>query len=63
MSWVGHNIFGNMDGKVLDDPENKKTKVVSKDRLLGLILGYDPQTFDVFDADMGLRIVVENLPQ
>ncbi|MEO8495443.1 MAG: inositol-3-phosphate synthase, partial [Planctomycetota bacterium] len=20
MSWVGHNIFGNMDGKVLDDP-------------------------------------------
>lgn len=44
MSWVGHNIFGNMDGKVLDDPLNKKTKVVSKDRLLGQILGYDPQT-------------------
>ena len=44
MSWVGHNIFGNMDGKVLDDPENKKTKVVSKDRLLGQILGYHPQT-------------------
>lgn len=44
MSWVGHNIFGNMDGKVLDDPENKKTKVVSKDRLLHQILGYDPQT-------------------
>lgn len=44
MSWVGHNIFGNMDGKVLNDPENKKTKVVSKDRLLHQILGYDPQT-------------------
>ena len=44
MSWVGHNIFGNMDGKVLDDPENKKTKVTSKDRLLGQILGYNPQT-------------------
>jgi len=44
MSWVGHNIFGNMDGQVLDDPENKKTKVVSKDRLLGQIFGYDPQT-------------------
>ncbi|QDU92841.1 inositol-3-phosphate synthase [Lignipirellula cremea] len=44
MSWVGHNIFGNMDGKVLNDPLNKKTKVVSKDRLLGQILGYDPQT-------------------
>jgi myo-inositol-1-phosphate synthase len=44
MSWVGHNIFGNMDGKVLDDPENKKTKVRSKDRLLHQILGYSPQT-------------------
>jgi myo-inositol-1-phosphate synthase len=44
MSWVGHNIFGNMDGQVLDNPENKKTKVTSKDRLLGQILGYHPQT-------------------
>lgn len=44
MSWVGHNIFGNMDGLVLDDPANKQTKVKSKDRLLGQILGYDPQT-------------------
>lgn len=44
MSWVGHNIFGNMDGKVLDDPANKKTKVTSKDRLLHEILGYSPQT-------------------
>jgi myo-inositol-1-phosphate synthase len=44
MSWVGHNIFGNMDGKVLDDPANKQAKVASKDRLLGEILGYHPQT-------------------
>jgi len=44
MSWVGHNIFGNLDGKVLDDPANKKTKVTSKDRLLGKIFGYQPQT-------------------
>ena len=44
MSWVGHNIFGNMDGKVLDDPANKKSKVTSKDRLLAQILGYPPQT-------------------
>ena len=44
MSWVGHNIFGNMDGRVLDDPVNKKAKVTSKDRLLGHILGYQPQT-------------------
>ncbi len=44
MSWVGHNIFGNMDGKVLDDPINKQSKVTSKDRLLHQILGYSPQT-------------------
>lgn len=44
MSWVGHNIFGNMDGKVLNDPVNKETKVRSKDHLLGEILGYRPQT-------------------
>jgi myo-inositol-1-phosphate synthase len=44
LSWVGHNIFGNLDGKVLDDPANKRTKVRSKDRLLHQILGYSPQT-------------------
>lgn len=44
MSWVGHNIFGNMDGKVLNDPANKRTKVTSKDRLLHQIFGYSPQT-------------------
>ena len=44
MSWVGHNIFGNLDGAVLDDPANKTTKVTSKDQLLGDILGYQPQT-------------------
>jgi myo-inositol-1-phosphate synthase len=44
MSWVGHNIFGNMDGKVLDDPINKANKVRSKDHLLTEILGYKPTT-------------------
>ncbi len=44
MSWVGHNIFGNLDGIVLDDPANKQAKVRSKDHLLGTILGYRPQT-------------------
>jgi len=44
MSWVGHNIFGNMDGKVLNDPINKAGKVASKDHLLADILGYRPQT-------------------
>jgi myo-inositol-1-phosphate synthase len=44
MSWVGHNIFGNLDGKVLDDPSNKQSKVATKDRVLREILGYAPQT-------------------
>ena len=44
MSWVGHNIFGNLDGQVLDDPANKAAKIKSKDQLVGSILGYDPQT-------------------
>ena len=44
MSWVGHNIFGNRDGQVLDDPLNKASKLTSKDHLLAHILGYSPQT-------------------
>jgi myo-inositol-1-phosphate synthase len=44
MSWVGHNIFGNLDGVILNDPANKQTKIKSKDQLLGQILGYQPQT-------------------
>jgi myo-inositol-1-phosphate synthase len=44
MSWVGHNIFGNRDGIVLNDPANKASKVKSKDALLSQIVGYKPQT-------------------
>jgi myo-inositol-1-phosphate synthase len=42
MSWVGHNIFGNRDGLVLDDPANKSSKVDTKDRVITQILGYKP---------------------
>jgi myo-inositol-1-phosphate synthase len=44
MSWVGHNIFGNLDGKVLDDPANKQAKIQSKDHLVREVLGYRPNT-------------------
>ncbi len=44
LSWVGHNIFGNLDGKVLDNPANKAAKLQSKDQLLGEIFGYHPET-------------------
>jgi myo-inositol-1-phosphate synthase len=44
LSWVGHNILGNLDGRVLDDPRNKASKVASKDQVLGRIVGYPLQT-------------------
>jgi myo-inositol-1-phosphate synthase len=44
LSWVGHNILGNRDGLVLNDPENKASKVKSKDLLLKELLGYKPQS-------------------
>jgi myo-inositol-1-phosphate synthase len=42
MSWVGHNILGNRDGVVLDDPTNKSSKVETKDKVITEILGYKP---------------------
>jgi myo-inositol-1-phosphate synthase len=44
LSWVGHNILGNRDGLVLNDPENKASKMKSKDALLAELLGYKPQS-------------------
>ena len=44
LSWVGHNILGNRDGQVLNDPDNKASKVKSKDLLLAELLGYKPQS-------------------
>jgi myo-inositol-1-phosphate synthase len=44
LSWVGHNIFGNRDGLVLNDPANKSSKVKTKDQVVSGIVGYKPQT-------------------
>ena len=44
LSWVGHNILGNLDGRVLNDPRNKESKVRSKDPVIGEIVGYPVQT-------------------
>lgn len=44
LSWVGHNIFGNRDGLVLDDPINKSSKIKTKDQVVSGIVGYKPQT-------------------
>ena len=55
MSWVGHNIFGNRDGVVLDDPANKASKVDTKDRVVTSILCYKPDTLVSIEyiPDMG----------
>ena len=54
-SWVGHNIFGNRDGLVLDDPTNKTSKVETKDRVITEILGYKPSSIVTIEylPDMG----------
>lgn len=44
LSWVGHNIFGNRDGVVLNDPRYKESKVKTKDQVVSSIVGYKPQT-------------------
>ncbi len=44
LSWVGHNILGNGDGRALDNPANKASKVQAKDRVISSIVGYKPQT-------------------
>ncbi len=44
LSWVGHNILGNGDGRALDNPANKASKVLTKDQVVSSIVGYKPQT-------------------
>ena len=44
LSWQSYNILGNMDGKVLGEPETKLSKKVTKDSVLPQILGYQPHT-------------------
>src|SRR5262249_31221300 len=55
LSWVGHNIFGNRDGVILNDPTNKASKVDTKDRVVNQILGYKPSTLVTIEyiPDMG----------
>ncbi len=43
-SWIGHNILGNRDGQVLDNPQVKASKLRTKDGLLSRIVGYPPHT-------------------
>jgi len=44
LSWEGFNILGNMDGSILNHPENRESKIKTKDRILAEILGYAPHS-------------------
>lgn len=44
LSWAGFNILGDRDGQVLDDPENKETKIKSKDQTILTTLGDETYT-------------------
>lgn len=44
LSWEGFNILGNMDGCILENPENKSSKLKTKDHVLSRILGYSPHS-------------------
>ncbi|HEC87963.1 MAG TPA: myo-inositol-1-phosphate synthase [Thermoplasmata archaeon] len=42
VGWMGYNILGDFDGKVLSHKDNKESKIMSKDSVLEKILGYSP---------------------
>lgn len=44
LSWFGQNLLGNRDGAVLDDPLTRKSKIDTKDAVLGGVLGYRPMS-------------------
>lgn len=44
LSWEGFNILGNQDGRVLNNPLNRESKLKTKDAVLHKILGYEPHS-------------------
>jgi len=58
--WFSTNILGNRDGKVLDDPENFKTKEVSKLSVLEEI--FDPQNNPELYGEMYHKVRINYYP-
>lgn len=58
--WFSTNILGNRDGKVLDDPENFKTKEVSKLSVLDEI--FQPESNPTLYGDMYHKVRINYYP-
>jgi myo-inositol-1-phosphate synthase len=58
--WFSTNILGNRDGEVLDDPDNFKTKEVSKLGVLEYIL--NPKSFGDLYGDLYHKVRIEYYP-
>ncbi|MDI6400571.1 inositol-3-phosphate synthase [Balneolaceae bacterium ANBcel3] len=58
--WFSTNILGNRDGEVLDDPENFKTKEVSKAGVLDTIL--QPELYPDLYGDLYHKIRINYYP-
>jgi myo-inositol-1-phosphate synthase len=58
--WFSTNILGNRDGKVLDDPDNFKTKEVSKLSVLDEI--FQPESNPVLYGDMYHKVRINYYP-
>ena len=58
--WFSTNILGNRDGQVLDDPENFKTKEVSKLSVLDEI--FQPETNPVLYGEMYHKVRINYYP-
>ena len=58
--WFSTNILGNRDGKVLDDPENFKTKEVSKLSVLDEI--FEPESNPALYGDMYHKVRINYYP-
>lgn len=44
LAWQSYNMLGNLDGRVLQDPNAKLSKEITKDAVVPKILGYKPYT-------------------
>ncbi len=49
LGWVGYNMLGDYDGRVLSHRDNKESKIKSKDIVLRHTLGYEPYTITEID--------------